>query len=107
MSHKITVEGGKTVRLPTKGKYCDRDIVITAEGVNVEEYEGYYVLTPKVDAQTIPTKDKYMIDDVYVEAIPIFDVSNNSGGTTFYIATNEPDGGKSTLGKMKLGATAL
>lgn len=32
MSHKITVEGGKSVRLPTAGKYCDRDIVVTAEG---------------------------------------------------------------------------
>ena len=28
----ITVEGGTSVRLPTAGKYCDRDIVITAEG---------------------------------------------------------------------------
>lgn len=32
MSHNITVQGGKSVRLPTEGKYCDRDIVITAEG---------------------------------------------------------------------------
>ena len=32
MSHKITIEGGSSVRLPTAGKYCDRDIVITAEG---------------------------------------------------------------------------
>lgn len=32
MSFNITVEGGKSVRLPTAGKYCDRDIVITAEG---------------------------------------------------------------------------
>lgn len=32
MSHNITVEGGKSYRLPTKGKYCDRDIVITAKG---------------------------------------------------------------------------
>lgn len=32
MSHKITVEGGKSVRLPTAGKYCDRDIVVTATG---------------------------------------------------------------------------
>jgi hypothetical protein len=32
MSFNITVEGGKSVRLKTKGKYCDRDIVITAEG---------------------------------------------------------------------------
>ena len=32
MSFNITVEGGKSVRLPTKGKYCDRDIVVTVEG---------------------------------------------------------------------------
>lgn len=32
MSHNITIEGGSSVRLPTKGKYCDRDIVVTADG---------------------------------------------------------------------------
>jgi hypothetical protein len=32
MSHNITIESGKSIRLPTAGKYCDRDIVITAEG---------------------------------------------------------------------------
>lgn len=32
MSFNINVEGGKTVRLPTAGKYCDRDIVVTATG---------------------------------------------------------------------------
>ena len=32
MSHNITVECGTSVRLPTAGKYCDRDIVITATG---------------------------------------------------------------------------
>jgi hypothetical protein len=32
MSFNITVEGGKSVRLKTKGKYCDRDIVVTATG---------------------------------------------------------------------------
>lgn len=32
MSHNITVEGGTSVRLKTAGKYCDRDIVITATG---------------------------------------------------------------------------
>ena len=28
----ITVQGSSSVRLPTAGKYCDRDIVVTAEG---------------------------------------------------------------------------
>lgn len=32
MSFNIEVEGGKTVRLPTAGKYCDQDIVVTATG---------------------------------------------------------------------------
>ena len=29
-THNITVEGGSSVRLTTAGKYCDRDIIITA-----------------------------------------------------------------------------
>lgn len=32
MSFNITVEGGTSVRLPTAGKYCDRDVVVTATG---------------------------------------------------------------------------
>lgn len=32
MSHNVTVQGGKSVRLPTAGKYCEQDIIITAEG---------------------------------------------------------------------------
>lgn len=32
MRHNITVESGTSIRLPTAGKYCDRDIVITATG---------------------------------------------------------------------------
>ncbi len=30
--HNITVAGGESVRLLTAGKYCERDIVVTAEG---------------------------------------------------------------------------
>ena len=33
MSHfQIDVDGGKTIRLPTAGKYCDRDILVTGKG---------------------------------------------------------------------------
>ena len=35
-AHNIVVAGGSTVRLPTAGKYCDRDIVVTAESGGVE-----------------------------------------------------------------------
>lgn len=34
--HNITVQGGHTVRLPTAGKYCDRDILVHAEVGGVE-----------------------------------------------------------------------
>ena len=36
-THNITVEGGSSVRLPTAGKYCDRDIVVTAN-MSVDGY---------------------------------------------------------------------
>ena len=39
MSHNITVEGGTAVRLPTAGKYCDRDIVVTATGGGGDDLE--------------------------------------------------------------------
>lgn len=50
------------------------------------EYEGDYAVTPKVVEQTMPTKGKAMVEDVTVRAIPFFDVSNNSGGSTVFIA---------------------
>lgn len=48
-------------------------------------YTGEYTVTPKVEAQTMPTKEKVMLDDVTIRAIPYFDVSNTSGGRTVYI----------------------
>ena len=35
MSYKFEVEGGNTVKFPIGGKYCDRDIVVTATGGDV------------------------------------------------------------------------
>jgi hypothetical protein len=56
------------------------------EYVGGDPYDGSYEVTPKVDAQTMSTKGKVMIDDVTVNPIPFFNVSNNSGGSTVYIA---------------------
>ena len=72
-----------------------------------EIYDGAYEITPKVDAQVIPTAQKMMMDDLTVMAIPIYSVSNNAGGATFYIATGEPDSGVAYLGKSKLGEMIL
>lgn len=51
-----------------------------------EVYKGDYAVTPKVNEQTLPTKGKLLIKDVTIKEIPVFRVSNTSGGTTVYIA---------------------
>ncbi|MBP3647192.1 MAG: hypothetical protein J6K55_12305 [Clostridia bacterium] len=53
---------------------------------DADPYTGSYEITPKVDAQILPTAQKLMTEDLTVKAIPFFDVSNNSGGRTVYIA---------------------
>lgn len=50
-----------------------------------EAYEGNYVVVPKVEAQTMATKNKVMVDDVTIKSIPFFNVSNTSGGQTVFI----------------------
>ena len=50
------------------------------------DYMGEYEVIPKVNEQTLYTKDKRMIDDVEIKGIPIYSTSNNSGGNTVYIA---------------------
>lgn len=53
---------------------------------DADPYTGSYEVTPKVEAQTMPTAQKLMTQDVTIKAIPIYNVSNNSGGSTVYIA---------------------
>lgn len=52
-----------------------------------EIYKGQYIVTPKIEQQALPTKNKILTEDVTVKSIPFFDVSNNSGGNTVYIAS--------------------
>ena len=98
MSWNIEVEGGSSVRLPTKGKYCDRDIVVTAKGgggldtsdanavakdimwgktayVKGEKVTGTLTtynaeVTPTKEDQYIYPEDGFLFDEVCVEAIP-------------------------------------
>lgn len=49
MSHNITVEGGSSVRLKTAGKYCDRDIVVTATGSGGAGIDGMLSGYARVD----------------------------------------------------------
>lgn len=51
-----------------------------------EPYDGSYEITPKIEKQTMPTEGKVMVSDVTIHKIPYFEVSNNGGGNTVYIA---------------------
>lgn len=54
--------------------------------VGGERYEGEYDITPKVEAQTLPTANKVLERDVTIDRIPYAEVQNNSNGTTVTIA---------------------
>ena len=49
-------------------------------------FSGPYNVVPKVNAQTLETADKYMTQDVSVDAVPFYSVSNQYGGNSVYIA---------------------
>lgn len=48
-------------------------------------YTGDYTVTPDVVEQTLKTAQKKMTADVIIKKIPIWEVSNTSGGTTINI----------------------
>lgn len=50
-----------------------------------EQYNGDYVVIPRVYQQVLETKDKVMLDDVTVEVIPFHKVINLSDGYTVTI----------------------
>lgn len=41
--HVFEVESGKTIRLPTKGKRCEKDIIVTAKGGSGDDFWDWYL----------------------------------------------------------------
>lgn len=62
------------------------DAVTRTSANDIPVYDGPYEAVPKVEAQTIPTAKKLMTDDVTVHGVPFYEVSNDQGGNTVYIA---------------------
>ena len=60
----------------------------TAYTTSAETYEGEYEVTPTVDGMVLPTNNKVMTDDLTVKAIPFYNVSNTSGGSTVFIGSD-------------------
>lgn len=46
-------------------------------------YDGSYDIIPRVDEQTLETKNKVLRDDVLVESIPYYQTSNPYGNTVY------------------------
>ena len=61
--------------------------VIIEDSSGMKTFEGPYVVTPKMAEQVLPTKQKKMRDDLTVEKVPVYEVTNSAGGTTVYIAS--------------------
>lgn len=86
-------EGLCLLPLPNKAEACD---ILAGKAVyeedgrvvegTLETYAGDTAVTPTVEGSTMPTKGKYMAQDVTINPIPFYNVSNTAGGTTVYIA---------------------
>lgn len=61
--------------------------VTVTEGV--EYYEGKYEAIPTVEGYSLPTKKKYLTEDIGIKAIPVYETTNTAGGSTVYIAKGE------------------
>lgn len=62
-----------------------KDLQTATSTPDVKIYDGDYEVTPKVDSQTIPTAQKFLTDDMRIKAIPFYNVSNTTGGSTVFI----------------------
>lgn len=51
----------------------------------ITPYKGPYEVAPTLGAQVMETASKRMVQDTMILPIPIYSVSNNSGGTTVVI----------------------
>lgn len=101
MSHNITVQGGTSVRLPTAGKYCDRDILITAEGGGIDTSDATarasQILAPEtayVDGEKVKGTMPYVgqiIEQLDVERFDVVIPEGYHDGTgVVYINTEPP-----------------
>lgn len=58
-----------------------KDYIGTYKPEGIEQYEGDYTITPKVEEQKMQTKNKMMKDNVTIQQIPFHEFSNETGTT--------------------------
>ena len=57
-----------------------------------EDYGGGYDITPMDYCQRLETADKHMLDDVFIRTIPMQEIANEAGGTTFVVGGESKHG---------------
>lgn len=81
LSGSVELETQLTATLNSVPTICG-DIAI-AHSQEIAPYLGPYEVTPRVSAQTMSTKSKYMTEDMLIKAIPYYETSNVSGKTVY------------------------
>lgn len=80
LSNERSIKG----HLSNQGQLLGR--LATAYTTSALPYEGSYSVTPATFEQKLYTRNRNLIEDVTIRPIPFFEVSNQSGGQTVYIA---------------------
>lgn len=55
------------------------------ENISADYYTGAYTVRPELDEQSLNVKNKTMKNNITIEKIPIYAVSNEQEGTTIVI----------------------
>lgn len=83
LNGKITAEASLTMKINAEASMTGT----ICRPVGYADYNGDCHVTPKCSEQILPTRDKHMTDDVTIRAIPMYTVSNETGGDTVYIGS--------------------
>jgi hypothetical protein len=70
---------------PEQSVEVKQNIIIEKVYEDAILYEGEYAVTPKVTEQSLPTKERLLMEDVTIKKIPFAAALNTSGGRTVTI----------------------
>lgn len=74
MNLKVRIDKPSAIKAefkePEKLEVRFSNVSITSGGYTPPSYEGEYVVTPKTEEQSLPTKDRYLSENITIKAIP-------------------------------------
>lgn len=82
IAEKLPTVIGSIKRIPKFSGALSGITITVGEG---KPYEGEYNVIPKVQAQTLKTRNRTLDRDIIIEEIPVIKTSNEAGGNTVTI----------------------